>query len=215
MRGQISATAEAQPDVSYLPGMLRRRLDTPGRMALATAWPCADGLETVQLVFASRHGALTRTMEMLTAMANEEPLSPTLFSLAVHNSNAGLFSIARGDRGAATAMAAGEDSLPLAILEAANMVMEGAPHVLVTCTDERAPAPYQSGIGDPPGLPFAVSLLLTPAADDAPRCRIGRRPQAQPDAPPQTALMRFLIGDADRVLLGVRQCWQLERAHAG
>jgi len=52
-------------------------------------------------------------------------LSPTLFSLSVHNSVAGLFSIARGDRGAATAMAAGLDSLGLSILEGANMIAGG------------------------------------------------------------------------------------------
>src|SRR5690348_4788326 len=113
---------QALPDVSFLPSLLRRRLDRCGRMAMSTAWPCSEGLESVQSVFASRHGALERTVELLHALSHDEPLSPTTFSLSVHNSTAGLFSIARTDRGAATAMAAGDDSLGLSLLEGANLI---------------------------------------------------------------------------------------------
>lgn len=213
--GRFAAEPDEQPDVSYLPAMLRRRLDRPGRMALATAWPCVEGLDSVQSVFASRHGALHRTVDMLTALATEQPLSPTLFSLAVHNSVAGLFSIVRGDRGAATAMAAGPDSLVLAMLEGANMIMEGVPRVLVSYCDDRAPEPYQSGIADPPVLPFAVSLLLTPASDAELRYRMGRHTGPAATEAPEAALMQLLSGGAGKVVLGNAQCWTLERAHAG
>ncbi|MGH8372902.1 MAG: beta-ketoacyl synthase chain length factor [Gammaproteobacteria bacterium] len=215
IEGRLAPAPDDQPDVSYLPGLLRRRLDRPGRMALHTAWPCVEGLDSVQLVFASRHGALHRTVDMLTALANDEVLSPTLFSLAVHNSTAGLFSIARGDRSAATAMAAGLDTLALSILEGANMVSEGAPNVLVTYTDDIAPEPYREHIADPATLPFAISLLLTPATDASLRCRLGRDSGPTPEQAPETALMRFLLEDTAQVVLGASQNWQLERAHAG
>ena len=212
--GRQPPAPDDQPDVSYLPSLLRRRLDRPGRMALHTAWPCAEGLDSVQLVFASRHGALHRTVGMLTALAQDELLSPSVFSLAVHNSTAGLFSIARGDRGAATAMAAGLDTLALSILEGANMIAEGAPNVLVTYTDDLAPVPYQGHITDPATLPFAVSLLLTPAADDTPRYRMGRDPGPTKQAP-EAALMQFLLEDTVETVLGAAQNWRLERVHAG
>lgn len=212
--GRLAPAPDAQPDVSYLPALLRRRLDFPGRMALHTAWPCADGLDSVQLVFASRHGALTRTMEMLTSLANNDMLSPTLFSLAVHNSTAGLFSIARADRGAATAMAAGLDTLTMSLLEGANMVAEGAPNVLVTYTDELAPAPYQGHVSESSSLPFAVSLLLTAASGDALPCRLGRHSGPAPDLSPEAALMQFLVGSSPDVVLGAGQSWRLERVHA-
>src|SRR5262249_59695026 len=105
-----------------------------------TAWPCATGIESVQSVFASRHGALERTLELLDALARQESVSPTSFSLSVHNSTAGLFSIARTDRGAATAMAAGPDTLALSLLEGANLVAEGAEAVLL-CSPAGAPEP--------------------------------------------------------------------------
>lgn len=211
----MAPAPEAQPDVGFLPSLLRRRLDRPGRMALYTAWRCAEGLDSVQFVFASRHGALNRTVELLTALAKNEVLSPTVFSLSVHNSVAGLFSIARGDRSAATAMAAGEDSLGLCILEGANMVAEGTERVLITYADDLAPDPYRSQVTEPSSHPFAISLLLT-AADAAPlRCRLMWHAGMAPEPPGEKSLIRLLTGDASQALLGVDQTWRLERTHAG
>ncbi|HEX7964605.1 MAG TPA: beta-ketoacyl synthase chain length factor [Gammaproteobacteria bacterium] len=202
---------EAQPDVSQLPGLLRRRLDHCGRMALHTAWACTTGFDSVQSIFASRHGALERTLELLTALAKSEPLSPTSFSLSVHNSTAGLFSIARGDRGAATAMAAGADTLGMSLLEGANMVAEGAPGVLVCYADEKVPPPYAASVeAESTRHPFAVSLLLTPAAEAPLRCRLVRG-ETGADETPEAALMRFLVDETDATL-GTGQPWRLERA---
>ena len=207
----------AQPDVSYLPPLLRRRLDRSGRMALATAWPCAEGHGSLRLVFGSRHGALDRTLGLLTALTKHETLSPTDFSLSVHNSNAGLWSIARGDRAAATALAAGADTLGMSLMEGAAMIAEGAEAVLVCYADDRAPPPYADFVAEESSrLPFAVSLLITQPQDSPMCCRL-----MQDDAPateaPEAALMRFLTEDAGTSVLGVDQPWRLSRedAHAG
>lgn len=200
----------AQPDVSYLPSLLRRRLDRGGRMALSTAWPCTEGIATVQSVFASRHGALDRTLELLGNLATHETLSPTTFSLSVHNSTVGLFSIARSDRGAATAMAAGSDSLNMALLEGVNLVDEGAPYVLVCYSDDVTPAPYSDfHVEDASHRPFAVSLLLTPPGAAA--CRLSRSTAAGSETP-EAALMRFLLDKASDSVIGVDQPWRLERS---
>ena len=203
----------ALPDVSYLPSLLRRRLDRCGRMALSTAWPCTEGLESVQSVFASRHGALERTVELLNALSRADTLSPTSFSLSVHNSTAGLFSIARTDRGAATAMAAGEDSLGMSLLEGANLIAAGASHVLVCYADDKLPAPYAGTVQDSSHHPFAVSLLLTQPEGATLTGRLARS-DADAEQPPEAALMRFLLDGEDSVI-GVEQPWRLERAHAG
>ena len=201
---------EAQPDVSYLPSLLRRRLDRGGRMALSTAWPCAEGLASVQSVFACRHGALDRTLELLIHLAARETLSPTTFSLSVHNSNVGLFSIARSDRGAATAMAAGSDSLTMALLEGANLVADGAPHVLVCYSDDVTPSPYcDFDIEDASHRPFAVSLLLTPPGEGI-TCRLARGDAATGETP-EASLMRFLVDETPHSVIGVDQPWRLER----
>jgi hypothetical protein len=53
----------------------------------------------VPLVFASRHGDVARSMDLLGALVSDQPLSPTGFGLSVHNAIAALYSIARGHRG--------------------------------------------------------------------------------------------------------------------
>ena len=195
--------------------MLRRRLDRHGRMALHTAWPCAEGLSSLPFVFASRHGDLDRTLELLTALSKEEVLSPTDFSLSVHNSTAGLFSISRGDRAPATALSAGADSLGMGLLEGAAMIAAGAAQVLVCYADDATPEAYAPYIADEPARhPFSISLLLT--HDAAPlSCRLTRHEGTAEEAP-EEALMRFLVEDGAESVIGVHQPWRLERsAHAG
>ena len=207
--GDDSSMLDSQPDVNFLPGMLRRRLDRHGRMALHTAWSCAEGLDSVQFVFASRHGDLSRTLELLVALGNKDMLSPTSFSLSVHNSTAGLFSIARGDRSAATAMAAGADTLGLCLLEGANMIAEGAEHVLVCYADDMPPACYQPYVTEESTrLPFSISMLLTKTAPLS--CRLVRHRGGSMEAP-EAALIRFLVEEGDDSVIGVDQPWRLER----
>ncbi|HEV7165514.1 MAG TPA: beta-ketoacyl synthase chain length factor [Gammaproteobacteria bacterium] len=215
LTGVDAVAGDFQPDVNFLPAMLRRRLDRHGRMAMHTAWSCAEGLDSVQFVFASRHGDLGRTLELLTALGNKDMLSPTSFSLSVHNSTAGLFSIARGDRSAATAMAAGADTLGLCMLEGANMIAEGASRVLVCYADDMPPSAYLPYlVEDPARLPFSISLLLTQPDAASLTCRLTRHTSDAKEAP-ETALMRFLIEAAADSIIGVDQPWRLERsAHA-
>lgn len=213
--GADSHAADTQPDVGFLPAMLRRRLDRHGRMALHTAWHCAAGMDSLPFVFASRHGDLERTLELLTALGNQDVLSPTSFSLSVHNSTAGLFSIARSDRAPATALAAGADTLGMSLLEGASMVAAGAERVLVCYADDTVPGCYAPYVeADPARHPFSVSLLLT--RDEATvNCRLTRH-AGEADEAPETALMRFLVEERASSVIGVDQHWRLEREpHAG
>ena len=216
LQGGLAAPPDARPDVSFLPSLLRRRLDQPGRMALHTAWPCAEGLEAVQVVYASRHGSLQRTLEMLVALSRDEPISPTLFSLAVHNSTVGLFSIARKDRSATTAIGAGPDSLAMSLLEGAGMIAEGAGHVLVIYADDVAPPPYYGEqAGDSESLPFAISLLLTRRAEQKGGYRLGLDAGSSTEQPPEAALIEFLVENRQHVVMEAGQAWRLERVDAG
>jgi hypothetical protein len=78
--------------------MLRRRAGFLGKMALEVAYQVLDGRTDIPTVFCSRHGEVTRAIELLTIWRAAKPLSPTGFGMAVHNASAGLFSIARADR---------------------------------------------------------------------------------------------------------------------
>ncbi|WP_375162901.1 beta-ketoacyl synthase chain length factor [Pseudomonas sp. LS44] len=153
-----------QPDVSFLPALQRRRLSRLARMLFHVAWPLAERYGHLPLVFTSRHGETPRTLAILSDLVRSEPLSPTQFSLSVHNAIIGLWSIQRGDTSEMTALAAEGDGLEHAMLEAGTLLAEGAPAVLVVIAEEAPPALYASQIDDVP-FPYALALLLTPGTE--------------------------------------------------
>jgi hypothetical protein len=157
-------SGDQAPDVSFLPAMQRRRLSRLARMAFSVGWPLAEGREQLPLVFVSRHGETPRTFEILSDLAANQPLSPTQFSLSVHNAVIGLWSILRGETSEMTALAAAGDGLEHGVIEAAAMLAEGAPAVLLVITEESPPGAYAPWIDDVP-FPYALGLLLT-AGDD-------------------------------------------------
>lgn len=133
---------DAAPDVSFLPAMQRRRLSRLARMAFCVGWPLAEGLDRLPLVFVSRHGETPRTFDILSDLASDQPLSPTQFSLSVHNAVIGLWSIMRGETSEMTALACAGDGLEHGVVEAAGLLGEGAPAVLLLITEEQPPAVY-------------------------------------------------------------------------
>ena len=216
LAGEVAAPADTQPEVNQLPALLRRRLDRLGRMALHTAWPCLEGLDAAAFVFASRHGSLRRTLELLGALAHREPLSPTVFSVSVHNGTAGLYAIARSDHSPATAIGAGRDTLSMGLLEGASMIAAGARHVLVCYADDSLPPPYDGAAGsDGARAPISISLLLEPPVKNAEVCCLTPETVATHETP-EAAMLRFLVEHVERTVIGVDQRWCLQRAnHAG
>ena len=121
----VLAASNAAPDVSFLPAMQRRRLSRLARMAFSVGWPLAQGHEALPLVFASRHGETPRTFDILSDLAASQPLSPTQFSLSVHNAVIGLWSIMRGETSEMTAIAAAGDGLEHGLIEACALAAGG------------------------------------------------------------------------------------------
>jgi len=157
----VPARSDVAPDVSFLPAMQRRRLSNLARMAFAVGWPLAEGYEALPLVFASRHGETPRTFAILSDLADQQPLSPTQFSLSVHNAVIGLGSILRGETSEMTAIAAAGDGLEQGLLEAAALLAQGAPAVLLSVCEELPPAVYDAWVDDVP-FAYALGLLVTP-----------------------------------------------------
>jgi hypothetical protein len=159
-----SSASESQPDVAFVDPMMRRRLSSLSRMALKVAGDCVDAQTHARVVFASRHGELRRTTEILRDIEAGKPVSPNAFSLSVLNAMSGLFGIARRDRSAATALSAGAQTLGYALLEAhAQRADDADSPVLVIYTDEPADARY--GVIDQEVQGGAFALLLD--TDDA------------------------------------------------
>ena len=153
--------ADVQPDVSVIPAMLRRRLSVVGRAALSVIIPLMETHGAMPLVYVSRHGDLNRTLGLLEDLARAEPLSPTAFSLSVHNAIAGLFSIHRGLTANITAMSGGTHELIPALLETLGLCQQNAGPVLCVFCDEPPPALYQAYV-DQPAYAYALALVIAP-----------------------------------------------------
>lgn len=154
-----------EPRVARMPAMLRRRAGLLGRMALEVAYECIGQDADIPTVFCSRHGEVSRSIELLRELARGEPLSPTAFGLAVHNASAGLFSIARGDRANHVALAAGSASVEHAVIEACSQLADGAPMVLLVVCDMPLPGLFER-FEQCHEQPFAFAWAIT-ARDDA------------------------------------------------
>lgn len=185
-----------QPGCEFLAPMQRRRLSRMARMALQVAWPLCGDDEQLPLVFASRHGETPRTFALLGEVADGQPLSPTQFGLSVHNAIAGQWSLLRGQRAEATAIAGEGDTFEHAVLEAALLLDQGAPAVILIMAEERPPAAYDPWIAD---VPFSYALALRLSAGEAPdhwRLSLGEAPGAgdPPTWPHALNVLRSLLG---------------------
>jgi len=106
-------------DVSNIPPMKRRRMSQLSKMALSTALDCLDDYKKKPTcVFASKNGELARTIKILTEVAAKQDISPTDFSLSVHNTALGLMSIQTQNTQPGTSVAAGDDTFGYGMLEA-------------------------------------------------------------------------------------------------
>jgi 3-oxoacyl-(acyl-carrier-protein) synthase len=187
--------------------MLRRRLGPLAKSLLHVAGECAAGLPGVRLVLASQHGELSYTLAMLRSLAASEPVSPTLFSLSVHNAPAGIFSILRGDRAPSTAIAAGEETLGHALLEAYCQLDDGEEPVLIAYGDAPLPEEYR-GYSERPAPRRAIAVLLGHGASRTTTLEAADAEGAPASTEPQAdAFFRHLADAQPGAWTGAQRSW--------
>ncbi len=181
--------------------MIRRRVERLGRVALqATYWGQGDGAQC-PIVFASRRGDISRSLQLLHQLATGEPLSPAAFSTSVHNAIGALYSIATAHTGPYTAISAGEETVEAAFVEALGQLIDGEPEVLLVYYDEPMPAPYDIFQDGPE---FARAMAYRIRLVEVGGCSLQSGPaldgmECQEDAmalPSDIAALKFLVSDA-------------------
>lgn len=205
------------PALAEVPAMQRRRIERLGRMAIQTAFWCQQAEDSgIPLVFASRHGDVARSMELLEALAAEEPPSPTTFGLSVHNAIAALYSILRRERGNYTALAGGMATVEAACVEAAGLIADGAPEVLLVIYDAPLPAVY-ADFADEPDAGFAWCWRIAAEGAGAPAYRLAWAPDlpgegAVAGLPHGLEVLRFFLsGESELTLPGEGSMWRWRR----
>lgn len=212
-----AALADNMPALAAVPAMTKRRLSNLTRMAFEVALTATSDINQGQPVqystlFASRHGDLHKTLGLLQQLSKDEALSPTQFTLSVHNAISGQYSLYCQNQADSSAIAAGADSLHYALLEAGARLSTEAEleQILVVYADEQPPALYLPYCQEP-AMPCALAILLnkrqgthytftTTAADCSPEDNQASR------------LMPLLAGNTHSLTLaGQQRRWHWQR----
>ena len=98
--------------------------------------------------------------DLLHSICTDDDLSPTAFSMSVHNTASGLFSIQSGNKAPSTAIAAGHDTVVAGFIEACSILAKGQKEVLLVVTEDQVPDVYRqfSSSGE---QPVAAAFILT------------------------------------------------------
>lgn len=100
-----------------LPSATSRRLTPLGRQALQVLSTCSTD-HPIPWIISCRNGDVQRRLNLLSNLAEGELLSPTDFSLSVHNAIIGVYSIAKGNKLAHSGLASGPQSFEAGLFEA-------------------------------------------------------------------------------------------------
>ena len=203
--------------LSFIPKMLRRRLTPLAKIVFSAAGPCVDENKNIPAVFSSTHGELAKSFAMMEMIEAGEEISPTTFSLSVHNSIAGLFSMVYKNKLQATVVAPGEEGMAAAFIEALGLMEEGAEEVLIIFYDEPL-------VGFYPSEPFqlsskhscAIALKVSKSGDGLPihfRQLKAEGVAGGGEQPIQVQMLIKFLADSEKKLLitTTRHNWCWER----
>lgn len=131
------------PKVDWIPAIQRRRLSPFIKMFLHCAYNAGKGSAELPAVFSSRHGDMHKTSGLLNSLAENEALSPTAFSLSVHNAAAGLLNIFMENTSASTTISAGKNSFFMGVIDAYIKLKTGKyDEILMVHCDQVLPSEY-------------------------------------------------------------------------
>jgi hypothetical protein len=183
MLAGIMPEQAAWPKLAFVPAMQRRRLSPFAKIALFaaesataehglnqhdTADNAANHQENqIDIIFSSRHGDLHKTSELLTALADDQDISPTAFSTSVHNAVPGLYSILKHNRQAINALSSGKDSFFYALVDAYARLKSGRCEKLLIVHADRALPELYLQYQDEAQIDHAVAMVVSLKSDHA------------------------------------------------
>lgn len=181
-------------------------------VAYAACGPEAIGV--LPAVFASRYGELALTLSLLDTLARSEPLTAAGFTHSIHNTQVGLFSIAAKNREMATALSAGANTFPCAVLEALALIERaGGGGALMVIADEPVPPAFKVFDDEPTGT-YALALIIEQTGAGH---RVGLMPSGRGMPPPRPAwpqaieFLRWLLSEEPSLKLGGPSPWTWHR----
>jgi hypothetical protein len=186
------------PNLGEIPPLLRRRFSTLAKYAARAALDQKLAHQHLSTVYASRHGDTPLTLSLLEDIGRDQPLSPTSFSLAVHNAVGGLLSIAQQDQSPMTAIAS-KQNLVLSTLHEAIAQLQVYPRVLCVIYDVPLPEIYRP-YSDSLPFPVAVSFVLARRDGEGIPFRLEHKSEPVAEISSEQGMLDFIA-----LLSGVKQ----------
>lgn len=225
----VDVESDQVPALKFVKPMQRRRLSRLSKVALQLAHDCLsklpESLIVDRTVFCSRHGEFNRNRLITESILKNEDVSPTAFSLSVHNAASGLYSLIHNDRTPSVSIAAGEDTLMSGLIEANLPIALGeAEQVLLVYYDEPlagAYAKFDTGLT----FPYGIAMLLGGTNYESTEQLTLQReplntkststPNSSDDSnsePQALAFLKFLLSEESSVeISGVKSSWLWSR----
>jgi 3-oxoacyl-(acyl-carrier-protein) synthase len=134
-----------------------------GEVVEQAATDAGADVTKVATVYGSSLGEIETMVTLLRMLYEEEgKLSPNRFKNSVHNAASGLVSIGTGNTGFSTAIAGGDRSFEVSLLEAWALLEERGGHVVLAVADDEPPEPLDR-LDEQGALALAFCLSAEPA----------------------------------------------------
>lgn len=151
------------PDLDWVEPRQRRRLSRLTEMLLFVAFDACEranqDVSSVPSVFASRHGEVETTIELLESIGERGLLSPMGFSNSVHNTASGYFGILAENKSASHSVASGIETFPQGFLDALALAESSDGPVLFVFGDLILPEPFTTWEADP-AVQYATAFVV-------------------------------------------------------
>lgn len=155
---EVSQREPISPKLAFLPPLKRRRLSDSARLFFEVAYPFAEQYPNLPVVYASLNSEINRSFVLWDSLLREGDVSPTSFSLSVHNALVGQWSELCQVTNEVTALTARRDSLEVALMEASMLLNEGQERVLVVVVESPLYEKYNAQPVE--RQPFAYALAM-------------------------------------------------------
>jgi hypothetical protein len=196
------------PKVTKIPMMQSRRMSIASRFAVEVGLNLIENNNLDLAIFTSQHGELERTYKILSTLNRNIDISPTDFTLSVHNTASGLLTIVSNKTIPISSLSAHNDSFQQGLIESLAVLHQGNKKVLLIDFDGLVPEAYHKEIK--PLVPaYAVGYIL--AKGNEINCQsIKKTPKIyQPDYPQSLAFLHaYLNKQKQFTIQGNTQDWQ-------
>ena len=164
------------PTPTTLSPRMLRRFNRLGHCIVAASEQCLPLIkETPAVLAVSRHGDLSLLDALIRNVRDQGDMSPTRFSISVHNRYSSAISILAGYRGVCSAYSSAHDGFPLAVCEAVSLILRDENfQVLVLGYEPEIPQAYEPVLSEL-WTPHAVAFVLQKPTDNAPVYSLSRR----------------------------------------